>query len=578
MKTSFTLLISLFISFYVLAQSDGNAFHPMTAAGAIGVTTTGHILYWENPDSVYLNQVFFGEDSALVADQDPSVLLLSGDPSNVYDSVQLSSTLTPNTIYYWCVVEDYLIGDTPTRDFNVPVWYFRTDPGVNYNFFEFTNDLEGWQSVGPQGTANWYWSNTAHTSSYPGEAVFNGNPSFTGTSYLMSPEIPEPAGLDMAYEFQYFLDFNSDTATVGMAITTDNGVSWDSLWEVNATGNLGPATGWSEFTAEGNFRIGFYYKGNSDNINYFYVDEVWAVLPLTIPAGPPSQLEARGSYTAKQVTLNWDAGWAIDPISGYWLQRQDGLPEDNNPFVTIGTTGTNTRFFVDTTVSLDNNYTYRVSTFTGGDHSYCSNEATAYVPAVTPVELVSFNASLDGNKVRLSWVTATETNNRGFEIERQSASGPAQSEKTWQNIGFVQGSGTTTEPHSYSFTDVLPEGASGGDVWFYRLKQIDFDGSYEYSGTAEVNHFTPLKYSLEQNFPNPFNPATTISYSVPEDGFVNLAVYNVLGQKAAELVSGQVKAGIHHVNFNADKLSSGVYYYRLEAEGFISTKKMLLLR
>ncbi len=576
MKSVFTLLVLLSISLSVFAQSGTNAFHPMTANGAIGITGTGHILYWENPDSVYFNEIFFGEDSALVANLDPSALLLSGEPSTVYDSVQLNSPLSPNTKYFWCVAEWYLLNDKLSRDLLRPVWYFYTDPGVNYDFYEFTNDLEGWQAAGPQGTGNWYWSNTAHTSSYPGEAAFSGSPSFTGTSYLISPEIAEPAGLGISYQFQYYLDFNSDTATVGLGITTDNGVTWDSLWEVNATGDVGPETGWCSFMAEGNYRIGFYYKGNSDNINYFYVDEVWAIIPLTITAYPPSQLEARASYTVRQVVLNWDPGWALDPISGYWIQRQDGLPEDNNPYTTIGQTNVNTRIFIDTTVYLNENYTYRVSTFTGGYHSYFSNEASGYVPEVTPVELVSFTASANGNNVTLNWGTATETNNRGFEIYRQSAENKSNGDGgRWEKAGYVQGFGTTTEPHSYTFTDNIQDRQSSLS---YRLKQIDFDGSYEYSKAVEVNINTPDKFLLEQNYPNPFNPATSISYSVPKDGFVHLVVYNVLGQKVTELVNENVRAGSHQVTFNAANLSSGVYYYRIEAGGFTATRKMILLR
>ncbi len=585
MKSLFTLLILIAVSSSIFPQSGNNAFHPMTAPGAIGVTTTGHILYWENPgNGEEFNQVYFSDDSSLVANLDPSVMILSGEPSTVYDSVQISNVLPGNTKFYWSVVEWYLIGDNITRGSDIPVWYFYTDPGVNYDFYDFTNDLEGWQAMGPQGTANWYWSNTAHTSSYPGEAVFSGSPAFTGTSYLISPEIPEPAGLDMGYEFQYYLDFNSDTATVGMGLTTDNGVTWDSLWEVNATGNIGPTNGWSEFTTEGNFRIGFFYKGNSASINYFYVDEVWAILPLTIPAGPPSQLEARASKTVKQVVLNWNAGWAIDPISGYWIQRQDGLPEDNNPYTTIGQTGASTRTFIDTAVILDQNYTYRVSTFTGGYHSYYCNEATAYVPPVTPVELVSFNARAEGDKVKLNWATATETNNSGFEVERQSAGSTGQRGKDWQAIGFVQGAGTSVHPHSYSFTDEL----SGTDLtgersYAYRLKQIDFDGSYHYSGIAEVNFYAPLSYSLEQNYPNPFNPSTEISFALPVDAGVKITVFNALGQEVVKLVDNRFTAGSHRVNFDASKLSSGLYFYTLEAKGvdgsaYMMAKKMVLMK
>ena len=117
---------------------------------------------------------------------------------------------------------------------------------------------------------------------------------------------------------------------------------------------------------------------------------------------------------------------------------------------------------------------------------------------VTPVELVSFNAVLIDNDVQLSWATATETNNSGFEILRK-----AQNDQTWGTIGFVPGFGTTTEPKSYSFTD---EDVTTG-IYKYRLKQIDFDGTFEYSNEIEVSvDFTPKEFVLYQNYPNPFNP------------------------------------------------------------------------
>ena len=187
-----------------------------------------------------------------------------------------------------------------------------------------------------------------------------------------------------------------------------------------------------------------------------------------------------------------------------------------------------------------------------------------------PVELTSFTASVNGQAVYLSWNTATELNNKGFAVEQLSES----QGDNWEEIGFVPGSGTTTEPGSYSFID---NNLTNG-TYSYRLKQIDFDGSYEYSQAVEVNVYQPQKFSLSQNYPNPFNPTTSISYSVSEDGFVRLSVYNVLGQRLVDLVNGEVKSGIHQVSFDAKNLSSGVYYYRLETKSFTSTKKMMLLR
>ena len=132
-----------------------------------------------------------------------------------------------------------------------------------------------------------------------------------------------------------------------------------------------------------------------------------------------------------------------------------------------------------------------------------------------PVELISFFANLIKDKVELLWQTATETNNSGFEILRgvyPANSGTQNDNNEWKRIGFIEGSGTTTEPKTYSFVD---EDVTTGK-YKYRLKQIDFDGSFEYSGIVEVAVGIPTEYLLEQNFPNPFNPGTIIKFQIPK--------------------------------------------------------------
>jgi hypothetical protein len=188
---------------------------------------------------------------------------------------------------------------------------------------------------------------------------------------------------------------------------------------------------------------------------------------------------------------------------------------------------------------------------------------------IVPVELASFTASVSGNNVNLAWETATEINNMGFEVERKAT------DANWQKIGFTEGSGTSTEIHSYSFTD---KNLSPGE-YNYRIKQLDFDGTYEYytlNQTVEIG--APVDFSLSQNYPNPFNPTTKITYSVPFDGFVSIAIFNVLGEKVANLVNNNVKAGNYELTFDASQFASGVYLYRMEAGDFVSIKKMVLLR
>ena len=195
------------------------------------------------------------------------------------------------------------------------------------------------------------------------------------------------------------------------------------------------------------------------------------------------------------------------------------------------------------------------------------------VPNQVPVELVSFTAIRKETGVELSWSTATETNNKGFEVQKSQLS-KVKGQMNWMNIGFVEGNGTTTESHSYSFNDQNIQPAK----YQYRLKQIDLDGSYEYSNIVEVEVSLLGEFSLGQNYPNPFNPATVINYSIPEKSFVVLKVYDVLGKEITTLVNEVKPAGNFKVEFDAANLTSGVYIYKLESENHLLVKKMLLVR
>ena len=190
-----------------------------------------------------------------------------------------------------------------------------------------------------------------------------------------------------------------------------------------------------------------------------------------------------------------------------------------------------------------------------------------------PVELTSFTALVNTNNVNLNWKTATEVNNNGFEIQR-AVRGQQSEVSSWQKVGFVEGHGNSSSPKEYTYED---KNLTGGTKFIYRLKQIDNDGEYEYSKEVEVE-VVPKKYTLYQNYPNPFNPSTTIKYDLPQSSEVNLTVYNILGEKVRTLVNGMEGAGYHSVEFDASNLASGTYIYRLQAQNFIQTKKMLLLK
>jgi len=190
-----------------------------------------------------------------------------------------------------------------------------------------------------------------------------------------------------------------------------------------------------------------------------------------------------------------------------------------------------------------------------------------------PVEFTSFTAKYEGNSVRLQWSTATEINNRGFEIQR-SVDG-----SEFATIGFIEGRGTTTIPQRYNFVD---NNISPSREYSYRLKQIDFDGTATYSDVFNLGLSSPLDFELYQNYPNPFNPSTKISFSLPTDSFVELEVLNILGQKVTSLMNNKLNAGKHTVDFDASSLSAGVYIYTLKVADNNNTKviskKMTLVK
>jgi hypothetical protein len=185
-----------------------------------------------------------------------------------------------------------------------------------------------------------------------------------------------------------------------------------------------------------------------------------------------------------------------------------------------------------------------------------------------PVELISFNANYSNGKVYLNWVTASELNNRGFDVERNTGNG-------FEKIGFVDGNGTTNQRSFFTFVDDNP----GFGKIYYRLKQIDFDGSFKYFIVIEVEANIPTEFSLSQNYPNPFNPSTTIEYTIAKAGIVNLAIYNLLGEELIKLVDNQFnEAGKYTVKFNASGLASGTYLYKLKAGEVVLTRKMNLIK
>lgn len=185
-----------------------------------------------------------------------------------------------------------------------------------------------------------------------------------------------------------------------------------------------------------------------------------------------------------------------------------------------------------------------------------------------PVELSSFTGAIRGTTVDLRWTTATEHENLGFNLERSV-------NDTWQAVGFVQGAGNSNVPQQYSFSTPAGKGSQS-----FRLKQMDRNGAFRYSQTINVAAVgAPEALAIHGNYPNPFNPSTVISFSVPTEGRAVLTVYNTLGQECAQLFDGIAAPGaLQHVTFDAAQFSAGVYLARLQFGSSLVTRKMLLVK
>lgn len=188
----------------------------------------------------------------------------------------------------------------------------------------------------------------------------------------------------------------------------------------------------------------------------------------------------------------------------------------------------------------------------------------------TPVELTNFTASLNDDMVILEWETATELNNSGWEIER-SFSGSDH----FKTIGFVMGAGTTGEPQVYSFEDQLNQFGK----YLYHIKQIDYDGSFEYGNQVDVDFISVQKKDTYlASYPNPFNPNCTILIDLAYDSDVELIAYNILGEEVKRIYAGNLQSGRYQYSFDGQNLPSGIYVLALQTNKELITYLLTLAK
>ena len=288
------------------------------------------------------------------------------------------------------------------------------------------------------------------------------------------------------------------------------------------------------------------------------------------------------SSSGSSTELQWPfKTWGADAVLAGHKHNYERLTVNGLVYYVNGLGGKSTQSF--STILSESEFRYKddygamlVEATSGNiNFSFYSRSSTLIdsyeITDPTPVELVDFSAHLNGEGVELKWKTETEVNNYGFNVERLSSLPGT----NWESIGFIEGHGNSNSPKYYNYLD---KGIKRPGTHNYRLKQIDNDGSYEYSNIININISIPGSYFLSQNFPNPFNPETKIDFSIAQKQMVTIRVYNSLGQRVAELLNEEKEAGKYSVIFDGSQLTSGIYIYSLETENSVINKKMTLLK
>lgn len=368
---------------------------------------------------------------------------------------------------------------------------------------------------------------------------------------------------------------NSSSPYLGFAGTTDGKVfrctnltgSSDSWSNISPPGNNGAWV--RRISVDPNDKQSIYacysgYNNSSTGQHVYYSSNQgtsWSDISTSLPDVPVHSL-------------------IVDPTSGQKLYAgtETGVYQTTNRGTSWTKAGSGMPDYVPVDELALQSGSNKLFAFTHGRSAFVTTSAI-------PVELVSFTAIAQNNKVILNWKTATETNNAGFAVEKRNPPlNPlprGENSELWEEIGFIAGAGNSITEQTYSFTDENPVEGNNN----YRLKQINTDGTFEYSEIVEISFVShlPEKFELYQNYPNPFNPSTTIEFSLPIKTFVNLTVYNISGENVVELINQEMSAGLHMIEFNTNlsnnNLASGIYFYVLCTDiTTVNSKKMIILK
>ena len=397
--------------------------------------------------------------------------------------------------------------------------------------------------------------------------------------------------------------FNSPS-TADLSIRADQ----EEAWYVNGKGIAGPESGMIVTDIANTSRSTIY--GNGTDIGAFEFD------PSSIPPTPDfsgiiaignTQTITFGGRTL--ATITWNSGTSLPTsysFSYFTGQTPPGVFTGNygDSYWTLTQTGGanfnyNLSLYYDPaligTISAENairlakregsgswnHYTFstvntvnKTISFSGFNTMLNTSFGLSDANFPMPVTLSSFNFSVNDRNVKLYWMTSSEHNNSGFDIERQN-NDKGTNNTGWQKIGFVKGNGNTAS--NYNFED----SKLNAGKYQYRLKQTDNNGNNEYYNLqGEVAIGLPVKTELMQNYPNPFNPSTVISYSLSVKGFVSIKIYDLSGREMASLVNTEQNAGYYEIKLNINnlRLSSGIYFYKLSTSNISKIMKMMVIK